>query len=401
MRIRIFSNRPQDKDLGLEKYINFLRLEIGNGKPWAIEHCDPMKWSPSPGDIHIHVDTPVRLAVPWAFFNALILPAEDEWKLDDSWKWTCCLGPGDARTGLGPGGARTSDNKEKTKKEIGMVVPAEAFLDRKQALPTLRRIFQNAVKHQRRALPVEPPHGSVPPKVGIITVTRNRKDWWANMVQNVMKQKWPLSRLEWIIVDDGDEGQRLGEEVDTFMEKSPGIVVRYVEIATPKSIGFKRNAAVEAAGSDVSIFVCMDDDDHYPPMSVGRRVLWLRDTIQIAYCSVLPMYDLVRYISAVNVPELELGPSERVSEATLAFTREAWTTRPFPDVSMAEGLGFLEEREASSVEIPPTDVIVSFIHTKNSSSRRIPAEQEPNGCHYGFSDEYFKYLHIIGGDKQE
>ena len=90
-----------------------------------------------------------------------------------------------------------------------------------------------------------------------------------------------------------------------------------------------------------------------------------------------------------------------MSEATLAFTREAWTARPFPDVSMAEGLGFLEEREASSVEIPPTDVIVSFIHTKNSSSRRIPAEQEPNGCHYGFSDEYFKYLHIIGGDKQE
>ena len=228
------------------------------------------------------------------------------------------------------------------------------------------------------------------------------------MVQNVIKQKWHVSRMEWIIVDDGDEGQRLTEEVAEFMEMAPGMVVRYVEMTSPRSIGAKRNAAVEAAAAEVSIFVCMDDDDHYPPTSLAKRVAWCTRSLpegkkqsQIVYCSVLPMYDLVRYISAVNVPELELGPAERVSEATLAFTREAWVARPFPDVSMAEGVGFLEGREASSVEIPPTGVIVSFIHTKNSSSRRIPGEQEPNGCHYGFPDEYFKYLHMVGGGKQE
>jgi hypothetical protein len=64
---------------------------------------------------------------------------------------------------------------------------------------------------------------------------------------------------------------------------------------------------------------------------------------------------------------------------------------------MAEGLDFVEGREGVSVEMPSTGVIVSFIHTKNSSSRRVPKEEEPNGCHYGFSDEFFKYLHQIGG----
>jgi hypothetical protein len=162
----------------------------------------------------------------------------------------------------------------------------------------------------------------------------------------------------------------------------------------------------------------MDDDDHYPKDSVGRRVAWLHRDLraketkdkkpaavkqqsQIGYCSVLPMYDVTRYISAVNVPTLENGPAERVSEASLVFTRAAWSARPFPEVSMAEGLGFLEGREAESVEIPPNDVIVSFIHKGNTSSRRMPAAQEPNGCHFGFADEFFTYIHKIGSDKVE
>jgi hypothetical protein len=109
------------------------------------------------------------------------------------------------------------------------------------------------------------------------------------------------------------------------------------------------------------------------------------------------MYDLTRYISAINVPELEIGPATRVSEATLVFTREAWLSKPFPEVSMAEGLGFVEGREELTVEIPPKDVIVSFIHKGNTSSRRVPKDQEPNGCHYGFADEFFAYVHQIGG----
>ena len=154
---------------------------------------------------------------------------------------------------------------------------------------------------------------------------------------------------------------------------------------------------MEAASAYVDIFVVMDDDDHYPADSIQKRVSWLTRTlvseskgkvkvkgkekekdkakVQVAYCSVLPMYDLTRYISAMNVPELELGPAERVSEATLVFTRAAWTARPFPDISMAEGIGFLEGREEISVEMPGQGIIVSFIHSKNSSSRRIPLSQ--------------------------
>ena len=387
MLIRIFASEAT----GFEKYLNFLRLEMGGGRNWDIEMCDPMVWIPPTGkgahpigDIHIHVDVPLRLAVPWAKFNVFMTDMDFI-----NWAWT--------------------------KTEMDLIITKTSVSERATAIKAFRNMFGAALKKQHPPMLPLPPSpsgaggGVAPPKVAVITVTRNRKDWWANMVMNVMKQAWPISRLEWVIVDDGDEGQRLDTEVEEFMEKSPGIVVRYVQIATQKTIGAKRNAGVEAAGEDVDVFVCMDDDDHYPKDSIAKRVAWFSRELppgkdkkekkqsQIVYCSVIAMYDLSRYISAMNVPELELGPAERVSEATLAFTREAWTAQPFPDVSMAEGLGFLEGREDIAVEIPPRDVIVSFIHKGNSSSRRMPKEQEPNGCHYGFPDEYFRYVHKVGG----
>jgi cellulose synthase/poly-beta-1,6-N-acetylglucosamine synthase-like glycosyltransferase len=246
MRVRIFAS----KDYGLEKYLNFVRLDMNgsSSKPWAIEHCSPVKWTPTgPADIHIYLDVPVRLAVPWASFNVF---ANSFPFVPPPWTWA------------------TS--------EMDLIVKIEDLVERKTAIDTFRRVFRAAIKgNHPPMLPVEPPKQQGPPKVGIITVTRNRKQWWANMLQNVVKQSWPVSRLEWIIVDDGDEGQRLGPLVDEFMEKSPGIMIRYVEIVTPKTIGYKRNAAVAAAAEDVDVFVCMDDDDHYPKDSVGRRVAWL------------------------------------------------------------------------------------------------------------------------------
>jgi glycosyltransferase involved in cell wall biosynthesis len=225
------------------------------------------------------------------------------------------------------------------------------------------------------------------------------------MVKNVAGARWPLKQLEWIIVDDSDEGKGLDAQVEELREQAADLTVRYVRL-TPSasasasasvSIGAKRNAAVAAASEGTDLFVCMDDDDHYPEDSIGRRVSWITDGKRGAvYCSTIPMYDTTRYISAMNAPPMILGAAQRISEATLAFTRAFWTARPFPDVSMAEGEGFVVGRESATVEIPPYGVIVSFIHKTNTSSRRVPVEQPANGCHYGFTDEFFTLVTELG-----
>lgn len=253
-------------------------------------------------------------------------------------------------------------------------------------------------------LPVAPAAGTAPPHVAVVTLTRGRQRaaWWPVMRENVRRQRWPAARLEWIVV--GEPGGDPLEPVVREWARSAPFVVRWataeIEAAT---VGAKRNAGVRAASAAATVFMMMDDDDHYPEGSVATRVSWLAGAQGrgAVYCSTLPMYDLRRYVSAMNVPPQVESPAERVSEATLAFTRAFWEARAFPDVGMAEGHGFLdgEERIRETVEIPPGGVIVSFIHGGNSSSRRVPADQEPNGCHWGFSDEYFELVHRVAATR--
>jgi hypothetical protein len=253
-------------------------------------------------------------------------------------------------------------------------------------------------------LPVAPAVGTAPPHVAVVTLTRGRQRevWWPVMRENVRRQRWPAARLEWIVV--GEPGGDPLEPVVREWARSAPFVVRWTTVGEEEeaTVGAKRNAGVRAASAAASVFVMMDDDDHYPESSVATRVSWLTGRGAV-YCSTLPMYDLRRYVSAINVPPQIESPAERVSEATLAFRREFWEARGFPDVGMAEGCGFLDgsgaERIRQTAEIPPAGVIVSFIHGGNSSSRRVPAEQEPNGCHWGFSDEYFELVHRVAATR--
>lgn len=232
------------------------------------------------------------------------------------------------------------------------------------------------------------------PHVAIITITRNRSRWFPNMAQNILKSTYPPDKMTWVIADDGDGGGRIDEAVMKFQSTNPYIRVKYVSLPRVLPIGAKRNKACEEAPAEASIFLMMDDDDHYPAGSIPGRIAWLKATgKECIYCATLPMYHCRKYISAINVPPLGLAPAERVSEATLCFTRTFWEAQKFPGpVSVAEGEGFLAGREHETAEIGPEGIIVSFLHSGNSTSRRIPQDSEPNGCHYGFSDEFFTYL---------
>ena len=262
------------------------------------------------------------------------------------------------------------------------------------------RALMGTVAHRIGSGAVRIPHGPLAaeelPHVAVITITRNRPRWFANMARNILLADYPSDKLTWVLVDDGDAatGGRVDEAVARFQSTNPRVAVRYVSLPRPLPLGAKRNRACESAPADATVFVMMDDDDHYPKGSIAARVAWLKSSgAGCVYCSTLPMYDCKNYISAVNVPPLDLAPEERVSEATLCFKREFWAARPFPaDVSMAEGEGFLAGRVAETAEIPPEGVIVSFLHGANATSRRVPDATEPNGCHYGFDDDFFTYI---------
>lgn len=256
-----------------------------------------------------------------------------------------------------------------------------------------------AIEHRLRSapaftLPPRPAPMAELPHVAVISLTHNRPKWWANMARNILLADYPHEKLSWVIVDDSDCDGRVDAQVMKFQETHSNINVKYVSLSRTHTIGEKRNIGCSSAPSSSQIFLMMDDDDHYPKSSIIARITWMRAFgVGCVYCATLPMYDCKNYISAINVPPLNLGPHERVSEASIAFSREFWTERGFPSsVSVAEGEGFLAGRIEQTAEIPPEGVIISFLHGLNFTSRRVPESSEANGCHYGFEDEYFAYL---------
>jgi hypothetical protein len=147
------------------------------------------------------------------------------------------------------------------------------------------------------------------------------------------------------------------------------------------------------------IILHMDDDDVYPNNSVIYRVAELlrAPAKGCVFCTTIPCYDICNYISFINVPPMKLEMSQRVSEATMAYTRAFWEEHPFDEnIRIAEGHTFIRGREHMCRELCPEQVIVSLVHPKTTSSRKAPAGTESNGCHFGFSDDLFQAVTEIG-----
>jgi glycosyltransferase involved in cell wall biosynthesis len=224
------------------------------------------------------------------------------------------------------------------------------------------------------------------PKVSVITITRDRRPFIPLAKYCFVGQSYPEDKLEWVIVDDGKD------QIKDLVSDLPN--VKYILVDEPMTIGAKRNLAIEKASHD--ILVMMDDDDVYPNNSILARVAHMlaEPRKECLVSTTIPCYEIHETKSFMNVPPAVLGLADRVSEATLCCTRAFWEARKFPDQQIAEGGAFLRGREEMCREMSPQDVIVSLSHKKTTSSRR-PPPMEPNGCHYGFSEELFTLVSEI------
>jgi hypothetical protein len=238
------------------------------------------------------------------------------------------------------------------------------------------------------------------PPISIITLVHNRPKFIENACLNLLSTDYPKDKIEWVVVDDSDPDKSPSNRVLQFAEKFAPGTIQYIPLTRKHSIGFKRNLGIEKAKND--ILLMMDDDDHYPSTSFRRRVAYLlkaRRRYECATCTTIAMYDLLKGTSAVNVPPYNLSLGERCSEATLTFTRDFWKQRKFPEVSMAEGEGFLKGRESQVAEIPPQQIIVALNHKDNVGSRKIPDAQP--SCFWGFPRELLEFLHGLVGIQVE
>jgi hypothetical protein len=232
------------------------------------------------------------------------------------------------------------------------------------------------------------------PDVSIVMLTKDRRSFMPLAKYSYMIQSYPESKMELVIVDDGDD------PIEDTLFGVPN--VRYIRSETKMTISQKRNLGVKEAMYDVVAF--MDDDDVYPNNSILHRTAMLlkEPKKECAFCSTIPCYDIANYTSFMNVPPLTLEQSKRVSEATLIFTKKFWEERGFQeDVQIGEADAFIRGREQMCRELSPQDVIVSLVHPLNTSARRSPTMKEPNGNHYGFNEKLFAMVSQIGEELKE
>lgn len=229
------------------------------------------------------------------------------------------------------------------------------------------------------------------PDVSILCITKDRRIFMPLLKYCYMIQSYPEDKLELVIVDDG------ADSIEDTLIGVPN--VKYVRCESGMTISQKRNLGVENAMYDV--VAVMDDDDVYPNNSVLQRtaMMLMEPKKECAFCTTIPCYDITKFASFMNVPPNQLSMSQRVSEASLIFTKKFWEERKFDDsIHIGEGNAFIQGREQMCRELSPQEVIVSLVHSKNTSSRRLPANLESNGCHWGFNENLFTLVSQIGQD---
>lgn len=282
----------------------------------------------------------------------------------------------------------------KAKKEMSSYIRARYEVNHELWIERMKELLVQsmpAINEESYSLKQSFPKEEDLPDVSILCITKDRRPFMPLLKYSYMIQSYPEDKMEIVIVDDGDDS------IEDTLFGVPN--VKYVRCDPGMTISQKRNLGVENAMYD--IIVVMDDDDVYPNNSVLQRVAMLlkEPKKQCGFCTTIPCYDITKYSSFMNVPPITLQMSERISEATLIFTKSFWEENKFDDmVHVGEGNAFIRGREQMCREISPQEVIVSLVHPKNTSSRKLPNIPESNGCHWGFNENLYALISQIGQD---
>lgn len=212
----------------------------------------------------------------------------------------------------------------------------------------------------------ERPDNSLP-KVSIITITRNRRRIFSIATYMVLKTVYPRDRLEWVIVDDSDDGK---DAYPSLGQLRGDPMVRYRRLETdngkPFRIGHKRELACQMATGDV--FVHLDDDDFLPPLGVMIRVKALLE-YNASCMGATRMLCHVYKTGRTFFSTVEDGYGDHVAfgEPSMAYTREFWKSRHWnTGVHMDEGRYFLLGRDYSTfINVPSQFHCVAITHGKN------------------------------------
>ena len=240
------------------------------------------------------------------------------------------------------------------------------------------------------------------PSLSIVTPVNNLKDIFKICVLNYTSTKYPKDKLEWVIIDDSDEG----EDVESLLpskENRERFNIKYIRrkdaaalSGPPDTEGKKLNIGVENCSHDL-VMIMNQDDFIYERGMLNIVKELLKSEKKCVGVSHLGCFDINKYISIVNTSSPLLTYSNKLYTGGLCFKKELWEENKFGEEDNALDV-FLKDNLTNFREISYIDNIVGLIHTRNSHLRANDIK-EPNGCHFKFTEKLFKYVCSL--DEQE
>jgi glycosyltransferase involved in cell wall biosynthesis len=200
------------------------------------------------------------------------------------------------------------------------------------------------------------------PFVSVVTPTYNRTRFISAMVACYKAQTYPKDRMEWIVLDDGNE--KVGE---VFLEATKGLPnIRYIELSEKLNIGAKRNILNAEAKGD--ILVCWDDDDYYMPERVSHVVTKLMSQPQIDFVGSSEIY---MYYTSCGVI-LKMGPYGKFhsTNGTMAYRARYAKTHLYDEsVTFNEEKSFTNDYTTPLLQLDPMKVMLVISHSENTFNK--------------------------------
>ena len=197
------------------------------------------------------------------------------------------------------------------------------------------------------------------PFVSVVTPTYNRRRFIPSLIEIYNSQTYPKNRMEWLILDDGDDPVE-----DLFEEAAKTIPnIRYMRRPPKLLIGKKRNILNNQAKGD--IIVAMDDDDYYAPERVSHAVTKLMavPSVELAGSSEIYMY------YSDNKKIYKFGPYHKfhATNGTMAWKRSYSLTHSYDEtVTHAEESSFLEKYVNPMIQLDIEKVMLVISHSENT-----------------------------------
>jgi glycosyltransferase involved in cell wall biosynthesis len=238
------------------------------------------------------------------------------------------------------------------------------------------------------------------PSISIVTLTHNRKKFFNLAILNYNQIDYPKDKLEWIVYDSSNEDNKV-EDMLPIESKRAKYNIKYIRTEGIETIGTSRNKAIKECSNEVVMF--FDDDDYYPESSVKKRIcpFLIDKNLTIVGCSAIGCFEINKYLSFVDYPRyLEAQGAKKYKIATLAIKRSILGDDPCDDSSINEFNTLLSAHCRKIGTISWEGVIVSLVHSQNTTWRPVPQEvlqnqHNPNykkECEFSFGPKMFKFL---------